>query len=483
MAFVSQYEHDIFISYAHVDDELLPGADLGWVTTLEKGLRTRLAQQLGRDDAFSLWMDPHLARHQAVTPQILKTLRSTAVLVVILSPGYVASEWCRREKDTFLKLLSDRARAGSRVFVVERDRVEQSERPPELTELIGYRFWVAAEREGHAPRILGVPKPNPNDERYYDKLTDLSYDLANELRALKASSEMPAIRAEIADNRPKVFLAQVTDDLDSLREEVSRYLDQAGVRVLPETFYSLEPGAFREAVGRDLEQCEMFVQLLSEVPGKRPAALPQGYAALQLEQAQAAGKRILQWRRPELDPGTVADSAQRALLEHETVLAVGIEELKRRAKESAFYRPPAAPEQRLNAFVFVNMESADRDLAQAVCELLDGHGIDYVLPSWTGDPTEVRTDLEQNLMDCDGMIVIYGSTTVTWVREQLRQCRKTLAMRDRPLHALAVYEGPPGEKEPLNLKLHNMQTLNCRNCLSQSALESFLTRLRSEAAR
>lgn len=481
MAFVPHYEHDIFISYAHVDDELLPGAELGWVTTLEKGLRTRLAQQLGRKDAFSLWMDPQLARHQGVTPQILEILQRTAILVVILSPGYVASEWCRREKDTFLKLLSDRARAGSRVFVVERDRVEPSTRPPELAELTGYRFWVT-DREGQAPRILGVPKPSPNDERYYDKLTDLSYDLANELRALKTNSETPAIRAEVADNRPKVFLAQATDDLDPVRDEVGRYLDQAGVRVLPETFYSLEPSQFREAVCRDLEQCELFVQLLSEVPGKRPPALPQGYAALQWEQAQAAGKHILQWRRPELDPSTIADPVQRAILERETVLAVGIEEFKSRVKERTFYQPPAAPEQRINAFVFVNMESTDRDLAQGVCEQLDSYGIDYVMPSWTGDPAEVRKDLEQNLMDCDGMIVIYGSTTVNWVREQLRQSRKTLTMRNRPVHAIAVYEGPPGDKEPLNLKLHNMQILNCRNCLSQTAMESFLARLRSEAA-
>ena len=34
MAFVPNYKHDIFVSYAHVDDEPFPGADKGWVTTL-----------------------------------------------------------------------------------------------------------------------------------------------------------------------------------------------------------------------------------------------------------------------------------------------------------------------------------------------------------------------------------------------------------------------------------------------------------------
>lgn len=91
-AFVPHCEHDIFISYAHVDDEPALGAAEGWVTTLVKGLRTLLAQKLGRSDAYSLWMDHQLPRNVQITPQIMDILQKTATLVVILSPGYVASD-------------------------------------------------------------------------------------------------------------------------------------------------------------------------------------------------------------------------------------------------------------------------------------------------------------------------------------------------------------------------------------------------------
>ena len=38
---------DIFISYAHVNDEPLPGVDEGWITTFVKGLKTYLGREMG----------------------------------------------------------------------------------------------------------------------------------------------------------------------------------------------------------------------------------------------------------------------------------------------------------------------------------------------------------------------------------------------------------------------------------------------------
>ena len=61
-AFIPGFKHDIFVSYAHIDDEPLAGSDEGWVTTLVRKLKTRLAQRLGRSDAYSLWMDFELSK-------------------------------------------------------------------------------------------------------------------------------------------------------------------------------------------------------------------------------------------------------------------------------------------------------------------------------------------------------------------------------------------------------------------------------------
>ena len=50
MAFVPGYKHDIFVSYAHVNNQVVPGADEGWVTILVKWLGIGLSQKLGRKE-------------------------------------------------------------------------------------------------------------------------------------------------------------------------------------------------------------------------------------------------------------------------------------------------------------------------------------------------------------------------------------------------------------------------------------------------
>ena len=54
MAYVSQFGDDIFISYAHVDDETVSETGQGWVTETVKCLKMELARKLGRNDAYSL---------------------------------------------------------------------------------------------------------------------------------------------------------------------------------------------------------------------------------------------------------------------------------------------------------------------------------------------------------------------------------------------------------------------------------------------
>jgi hypothetical protein len=119
MAYVPGCKNDIFVSYAHVDDQRAPEADQGWVRALVEGLKIGLSQILGRRDAFSLWMDYKLEGNTPLTPEILDNLRNSAVVLIILSPGYIRSVWCMREKNAFLETIRNRPAGAFRTFVVE----------------------------------------------------------------------------------------------------------------------------------------------------------------------------------------------------------------------------------------------------------------------------------------------------------------------------------------------------------------------------
>jgi phosphoribosyl-ATP pyrophosphohydrolase len=208
MGFVQLGRPDIFVSYARVNDRPTEPEREGWVTALVAGLKNLLAMKLGRDDAFEVWMDHQLAGNAALTPEISDRLRDTSVFLLILSNGYVASEWCRREMALFHEEIRRRRSTGSRVFVVEFDPVA---RPPELADLLGYRFWVD-DRPGKAPRTLGYPRLRDGDDRYFDLLNDLCHDLVAELRRLKdAPPDAAGAPADLG--RPAVYLAEATDDL------------------------------------------------------------------------------------------------------------------------------------------------------------------------------------------------------------------------------------------------------------------------------
>ncbi|HZC00251.1 MAG TPA: TIR domain-containing protein [Gammaproteobacteria bacterium] len=283
MAFVPGHKYDVFVSYAHVDNLPLAGAGTAWVSTLIQNLKVLLARKLGRDLA-EIWMDPRLAGNVPLTPAILDSLGETATLLVILSTGYLASEWCQREKNQFLQLTEKRQHAGSRIFLIELDKVEMHRRPPEFADLLGYRFW---EEDVLSKKIsiLGDPVPRPEEPRYYERLNDLSHDLAAELERLKQSAV-----GQVAAGGPAVFLAEATDDLETLRDEIKRYLQQAGLRVLPERWYPRDdPESFRQAMSADLQGCKLFIQLLSGLSGRKPVGLSQGYPGLQYEQAVKIG--------------------------------------------------------------------------------------------------------------------------------------------------------------------------------------------------
>ena len=107
--------HDLFISYAHVDD--LPLFGTKWVSTLLQDLRNLLAQKMGRLDACIWWDETELRGNHDVTSEIRTILQQSATLLMVLSPSYVKSKWCMQEKDLFFEVLGGKAQG--RVFVVE----------------------------------------------------------------------------------------------------------------------------------------------------------------------------------------------------------------------------------------------------------------------------------------------------------------------------------------------------------------------------
>ena len=156
--------YDLFVSYAHADDEVPAGASKGWVTTVVTELNKVLRRKLGGSGA-SIWMDHQLAANADVSDTLLEILRSSRTLLLVMSPGYQLSPWCQRELGTFL-VGSAAQKSKDNVFLLEIEPVARESWHPRLQSLTAIRFWHK-EFEDKAARLLGFPAPKPDEDNPY----------------------------------------------------------------------------------------------------------------------------------------------------------------------------------------------------------------------------------------------------------------------------------------------------------------------------
>lgn len=481
MAFVPGFDHDIFISYAHVNDrpylETMVGRErsTGWVSTLFRLLKNALAETIGRDDAFTIWFDNvSLRGNHRLTDEIAEKLEHSANLLAVLSPGYAASQWCKDEARLFAGRLDTHVRNS--VFVVEMAPVLDAEAvPPELRGLRNYRFWYRDRTE--QVRTFARPAPHAEELEYFRLIEDLARDLHRQLianaRGVSANGhDHPSPSSPNAAAPPAIFLAEVTDDLGPRRAEVQRYLEQQGFAVLPASPYPRDTGDLAAALSRELGRSQLFVQLLGPFAGSRSADFPDGYGWTQFEAARNRGIAILQWRSPETDPDKADLPRQRELLEMPTVQASSLESFKS-AIVSALAAPAAAPQPRPNSgdrpLIFLNTEPRHRPIAAQIRNTI-GDRAEWAEPLIKGPAEVVREDLEQNLIDCDAMVMVYADNA-PWARAQLRQFRKISPRRERPVRAIPVIVAPPAEEPDLGMTFDGLVMIDGRHGIGPDAYD------------
>lgn len=485
MAIATGFRHDLFVSYAHADDTPSVGCAQGFVSQFVADLRAEVGRKLGA--ALDVWWDRHdLAGNIPVTPEIVQAASEAAGIVVLVSPAYLRSEWCQRERSTFLAALRRRAGSGA-VFLVAIEGLARERLPEEFHDLVGYQFWKPL-ADGHATRPLRVEFADDR-QPYYDRLCQLVQSIADHLDGIVRRGVDPQRSIVLpSDDAPRIVLAEVTDDLLHQREDVKTYLEQLGFVVLPRRRYSRDDLALhRRQLREDLEQARIFVQLLGPLPGDKSDEA-KGMAWLRWASAQDVlpSERIVQWRDPQLDPANVADADAQALLKLPTVRSCGLPELKRAVAELLQSKDRKAPAPRPDApkSVFVNADLLDRGFAAEISHWFAEQGYFVLEPPSASDPIERQKVWKTNLELCQSLILVFGQTQPSWINQQMMLSVKVLALREEPIELMSICVGPPpkasadgGRTAPI--KHRALEYLNCENGLDPAELARFSALLES----
>jgi hypothetical protein len=473
--FVPTYECDVYVSFAPADNS--PGvsgeATGGWVASLIERLDTLLGQKLGCKDWGQLWCSSTHAVDE-LAPENQHRLSHSAMMLVVLSEHYLASSVCQRELATFLGSLDRADRVVDRLVVVQRDDADRARWPESVRHLLPHGLFVPASGNGdHQAR--SSRRLDGDGRLYATRVDDLSSELAIRLQRLRSLAETGAVHEE-----PGVFLGEVTEDLEDSRDSIKRYLIQDGFHVLPEHQYPSDPGEYERATREDLERSVLFVQLLGADSLQPLDELPLGRDGLQYECAKELDKPVLRWRSPDLDVHALADDALRNAMTRENVVAVGLEEFKRKVVERAGALAHPVLQAGDGAYVVVNASDVDLPLAQQVGATLSRKGLSCDVGNREDIPLE---EISASQPSFGGLLIVYGACPAIWVRQQLWRYRKAMARSENAPPICAVYEGPPQAKDSLRFNLPTMKVIDGRGQFDESVLDPFIEAVRGRLSR
>ncbi|MFY9261274.1 MAG: toll/interleukin-1 receptor domain-containing protein [Gallionella sp.] len=448
---------DIFISYAHIDNQPFSEGEKGWISHLINHLRNELSRKMGRAENYELWMDFRLKGSDELTPAIEDQLVKTHALVILLSPGWLASEWCQRELKVFAQHL---AHPAGRVFVVELDQIALKDKPPILHDLLTYRFWQKNDQD--RIKQLGYPVPLKEHEAYYDRLRDLSNDLATSLKAKQVAKPAVTTQTEstVQPAQATVYVAPVNDALYEQRASLISNLRQLGIAALP-----LNNDWDEIKFAADAALCSHFVQLLD-------AGWSYGIPLKQHALAMATGKPIVQWRETKLE-FSAAREEQKSLLLGATVMATSLTEFTRHIQEKVFPKPPEPipardPEDKL---VFVHACPNDIVSAREVANELGSKGYTALLPIYQGTASDINQKIERNFKRCDVLLMLHRQAPADLVEDCLLDARRQIKQREQKPHVL-ICQGEQADE--LGIVLAGALTLPCREKFETRCLDLFL---------
>lgn len=455
MEHVTPYEHDIFISYAHIDDTPLLDGEVGWVSEFHKILDALIKQILGEEPA--IWRDQKLQGNDYFSDKLVGTLPKAAVLVSIVSPRYVKSEWCLKELETFsdaAELQADVCIADkSRVFKVVKTLVPHEIQPAPLDKLLGYEFFRVNPDTGKPDEFRIEFGPDAK-QSYLARLYDLAYEITELLKCMKKTGDNQ-VQSSVKE---LVFLAETSSDLNDKRDRVKSELRQLGYTVLPDQQLPHDGSSLRNMVQADLERCALSIHLVGANTGFTPEGEQRSVQRLQNDIAAEFSKKRglprLIWIPADSVP---QDDRQEKFIDHlqndpqaqrgADFMRTSLEELKTIVIEKLEGQKASASDissENHLCHIYLVCDQRDFDATAQLADYLYDQEFEVLLPVFEGSETEVREDHKDKLLSCDAIIIYQGVATDLWLSSKLRDLRKLPGYDGfKPKLATAIYTGPP----------------------------------------
>ena len=491
------FGNHIFISYAHIDNQPLTADQHGWVTQFHQSLERLLSMRLGRP--ASIWRDRKLAGNDVFGEEIIAQFPHTALLVSVLSPRYLESDWCRREVQEFCRIAGTSVGLvvgnKSRIIKILKAPVESEDAlPPIMKATLGYPFYVF---DDERPLELDPAYGAALGQQFLVRVAKLAWDISQQLKKPAATS---ASAAPGQPAPPTIYLAECSRDQRAARETLDIELRLQGYSLLPDRQLPPDEIDYVAAVNDMLAQSQLAIHLV----GSGYGAVPDGPSRksvvvlqneLAVTQSARAGLRRIIWVA-----GTPASSEQQQFVHELTTTAApqygadlltGDLESVKAAIQAALDglrspKRPMAPERGAQAPHVIYLICDERDRADTVPmrKYLKQKGYEVEIPAFQGSASTIRNHHQDLLTQCDAVVVFYGAGDEAWKRAVDSDVRKLAAYRDgKPLACACTYVSPPltDDKREL-MELDRSRVLDGLAGFTEASVQPLLASLGDERA-
>ena len=456
---------DVFISYARDDD--VPPPDRpdrkGFVTFLDESIQYEF-RDLGPDRP-KIWRDiKRISDGDQFSPELEKALKEASTLLVVLSPNWMASEWCNRELETFARFHGSDLQ---RIVVVSKHHIDFVQRPVLLRGQTGFEFYERnKDPEDIAGDIEFFDRGEARDERYWQKIRALAARLLKRKAPPSPSPYPPSGRT--------IYVAKPASDMRAGYDRIVSELVGRGHTVVPSPMEEIPLNTAVEVIDKALSSAEISIHLLGEKAGQAPEdQLPmvklqlaraaelagQGgsgkfhrlvWAPAQWSVVVAAGQPAEAVRHP-VDVLTRFDRQLPSDKVEGDSLSKFVDFINQHLAAIAPPRPlsdwPAGKNGEISLYLYHSQE--DSDYALNLAQALQQRQLDALLPVFDGPDAEIKSFNSKQLAQCDAVVLCWASASEVWVRAQASGLRnwQELGRKQQFSYRAVVAAPPPGSRK------------------------------------
>jgi len=502
---------DVFISYAHDDDNKISGEDKGWVSRFHEDFDVLLHEQLGR--LPDTWRDSDINPNDDFEKKIFNRLIKSAVFLPVVSKTFINRPYCLQELREFAKN-ADRSMATyvdgekKRIFAVEKLEVDRALLPPELQGLGTFKFYGSG---GQPLRPALSSKDSGDLNAYYRALNRLSKTVADLLESMGREDAKHHDTPAPQRSGFEVYVAETTADLEEARAALCDDLTDRGYVVLPDGELPRHISKFTAVVRGYLERAALSVHLV----GREYGFIPEGEKRLSNVGLQHRLALEESGKNPQFsqvvwlaDPTEYsADERQAHFIEYlqtderanvlSDLLVGNLERLKTelyakldRPRSPSTATETGSPGERTTAYsapplVYIICDDNDREAEQlkALRRYLYERGYEPKLPMADESDDQILKAHVEKLEQYDAFVIYHGNGSERWLEAKLADFHKYLWNREKKVSAKAVYIAPPFNSAKHEFFTNEALILRSGETFAAEAVEPFLTDLLRAAGR